>query len=149
MTMLPTYEPWRLLNQFRRDLDQLFGHQTTDRGEGDSTIATSSWVPAVDIKEEPQHFVIEADIPGVDPKDIEISMENGVLTIKGERTVTQEQQGQNYKRVERLHGSFYRRFSLPDTADPEKVTAQGKNGVLHITIPKRELAQPRKIQVTG
>ena len=146
--MLSNYEPWSLLNQFRRDLDQLFGYPTAERSESDSAIATSSWVPAVDIKEEAHAFIIEADIPGVDPKEIEISMENGVLTIKGQRTLEQEQERQSYKRVERLHGTFYRRFSLPDTADAEKVAAQGKNGVLQITIPKREVAQPRRIKVT-
>jgi HSP20 family protein len=104
-------------------------------------------VPAVDIKEEAQQFVIEADIPGVDPKDIEIFMENGVLTLKGERQSVNEEEAKNYKRVERTHGTFYRRFSLPDTADAEKVTASGQNGVLQITIPKRELALSRKITV--
>jgi HSP20 family protein len=133
-----------MLKQFRRDLDQMFG-QTNE--QSDSAIATCAWVPAVDIKEETQQFVIEADIPGVEPKDIEISMENGVLTLKGDRQSITQNDSQNYKRVERTYGSFYRRFSLPDTADPEKVTASGKNGVLQITLPKRELAQPRKITV--
>lgn len=146
MSMLTSYEPWGVLNQFRRDLDQLFG-QTVSRSDNDSAIATSSWVPAVDIKEEPQQFVLEADIPGIEPKDIEISMEGGVLTIKGERRLEKEENQKNYKRVERLYGTFYRRFSLPDTADAENIKASGKNGVLQITIPKRELAQPRKITV--
>jgi HSP20 family protein len=144
MYMTRHYEPWSMLKQFRRDLDQMFG-QTNE--QSDSAIATCAWVPAVDIKEETQQFVIEADIPGVEPKDIEISMENGVLTLKGERQSISQDEAQNYKRVERTYGSFYRRFSLPDTADPEKVTASGKNGVLQITLPKRELAQPRKITV--
>jgi HSP20 family protein len=146
MYMTRHYEPWSMLKRFSRDIDQMFGR--TDESTGDySAIATSAWVPAVDIKEETQQFVIEADIPGVEPKDIEISMENGVLTLKGERQSISQDEAQNYKRVERTYGSFYRRFSLPDTADPEKVTASGKNGVLQITIPKRELAQPRKITV--
>jgi HSP20 family protein len=144
MYMTRHYEPWSLLKRFSRDLDQMFG-QTNE--QSDSAIATCAWVPAVDIKEETQQFVIEADIPGVEPKDIEISMENGVLTLKGDRQSITQNDSQNYKRVERTYGSFYRRFSLPDTADPEKVTASGKNGVLQITLPKRELAQPRKITV--
>lgn len=143
---MKAYDPWRLLNQFHRDLENVFAHSGDERN-GDSAIATSAWVPAVDIKEEPQHFLIEADIPGVNPKDIEITMDNGVLTIKGERKVESQEEGKNYKRVERLHGSFYRRFSLPDTADSEKVSASGKNGVLHISIPKREVAKPRQITV--
>jgi HSP20 family protein len=144
--MLTSYEPWSLLNQFRRDLDHLFG-QTVSHSDNDSAIATSSWVPAVDIKEEPEQFVLEADIPGIEPKDIEISMEGGVLTIRGERRLEQVENQKNYKRVERLYGTFYRRFSLPDTADADNIKASGKHGVLQITIPKRELAQPRKITV--
>jgi HSP20 family protein len=143
---LTAYEPWNILNQFRNELDQVFGHQTRPVN-GDSAIATSNWVPSVDIKEEKQGFLIEADIPGVAPKDIEISMENGVLTIKGERRAESQEDGKNYKRVERTYGSFYRRFSLPDTADAEKITASGKNGVLQISIPKQEIAKPRKIKV--
>jgi HSP20 family protein len=144
---MTTYEPWSLLNHFRRDIDQMLARTSETSTNGDSTIATSAWVPAVDIKEEAQQFVIEADIPGVDPKDIEIFMENGVLTLKGERQSVNEEEAKNYKRVERTHGTFYRRFSLPDTADAEKVTASGQNGVLQITIPKRELALSRKITV--
>ena len=143
---MKAYDPWRLLNQFHRDLDQMFA-RSGDESNGDSAIATSAWVPTVDIKEDPQHFLIEADIPGVNPKDIEITMENGVLTIKGERKVESQDDGKNYKRVERMHGSFYRRFSLPDTADSDKISANGKDGVLQITIPKRALVQPRRINV--
>jgi HSP20 family protein len=144
---LATYEPWKLLDQFRRDIDQVFGHSPEQSVAGDSAIATSAWVPTVDIQETPQQFVLEADIPGVDPKDIDIAMENGVLTLKGERHSDRQKEEKNYKHVERVHGTFYRRFSLPDTADPEKVTASGKNGVLQITIPKRQVALSRKITV--
>jgi HSP20 family protein len=143
---MTAYEPWRRMEQLRREMDQLFNPPVA-QSDNDSAIATSAWVPAVDIKEDPQQFLIEADIPGVDPKDIEISMENGVLTIRGERNSEKREEGKDYKRVERTYGSFYRRFSLPDTADHEKVSASGKNGVLQISIPKRELAQPRKITV--
>jgi HSP20 family protein len=143
---LATYEPWNMLNQFRNEIDQVFGRINRTSHE-DSAVVTSSWVPSVDIKEEAQHFLIEADIPGVEPKDIDISMENGVLTLKGERKAESQDEGKNYKRVERTYGSFYRRFSLPDTADAEKISASGKHGVLQITIPKKEATQPRKITV--
>jgi HSP20 family protein len=142
---LSNYDPMNMLNQFHRDLERVFGGR--EMANGDSTIATSAWVPAVDIKEEGNQFVIEADIPGVDPKEVDVFMENGVLTIKGERKVEKQAEKNGFKRVERLHGNFYRRFSLPETADPEKISATGKNGVLQITIPKREVAQPRRIQV--
>jgi HSP20 family protein len=142
------YEPWNVLSQFQRDLDKLFRSSLAEQGEqADSTIATSTWVPSVDIKEDKESFVIEADIPGVDPEDIEVSMENGVLTIRGERNLEKREEDKSYKRVERLHGTFYRRFSLPETADPEKISASGKNGVLQVRIPKREVAQPRRISV--
>lgn len=140
-------EPWGILNQFYRDLNQVFGQLESRPGSDYSSVATSAWVPAVDIKEEIYQFLIEADIPGVDLNEIEVSMEAGILTIKGERKLENQMEGKDYKRVERLHGTFYRRFSLPDTADSENITATGKNGVLRITIPKKEKAQPRKIAI--
>ena len=114
-----------------------------------SSVATSDWVPAVDIKEENDSFVIVADIPGVDPKDIEVNMENGMLTIKGEKESEKKEEREGYKRVERSFGSFYRRFSLPDTADAEKITAKSTNGVLEVRIGKQEQVQPRKISVNS
>ncbi|ALG66803.1 Hsp20 family protein [Beggiatoa leptomitoformis] len=140
------YEPWGGLNQLMKDLEQYYGRSVPNSDE-DTTVATSAWVPAVDIKEEEKAFVIHADIPGVDPQNIEITMENGVLTIKGERSAETTDERKYYKRIERIRGTFYRRFGLPDTADAEKISAVGKHGVLEITIPKREIAQPRKINV--
>ncbi len=144
------YEPWGLLRRFNEDVNQLFSEsRNLPVGEGDrSSIVTSNWSPAVDIKEEDERFVLKADIPGVDPKDIDVTMEDGVLTIKGERKHESEEEREGYKRVERSYGSFYRRFSLPDTADAERVTAKGKDGVLEVSIPKQEKVQPRKIAVS-
>lgn len=144
--MLTIYEPWKKLNQFHQELNQFLGHYS-DQSQGDSTIATSTWMPAVDIKEEQQRFIIYIDVPGTDPKDVEVFMENGVLTIKGERKADNQQDSHNYKRVERVYGSFYRRFSLPDTADADGISATGKNGVLEITIPKKATTQPRRIEI--
>jgi HSP20 family protein len=127
----------------RREMDRAFD----SRADEGSSVATSDWVPAVDIKEEKDSFVIVADIPGVDPKDIEVHMENGMLTIKGEKESEKKEEREGYKRVERSFGSFYRRFSLPDTADAEKITAKSNNGVLEVTIGKQEQVQPRKISV--
>lgn len=144
------YEPWGLLRRFNDDVNQLFSEsRNLPVTEGDrSSIVTSNWSPAVDIKEEDERFVLKADIPGVDPKDIDVSMEDGVLTIKGERKHESEEEAEGYKRVERSYGSFYRRFSLPDTADAERVTAKGKDGVLEVFIPKQEKVQPRRISVS-
>ncbi|MDH5396358.1 MAG: Hsp20/alpha crystallin family protein, partial [Gammaproteobacteria bacterium] len=94
-----------------------------------------------------KEFILHADIPGVEPEKIDVHMEDGMLTIKGERESESKEEGKNFKRVERHRGTFYRRFSLPDTANAEKISAKSKNGVLEITIPKQEKAQPRKIEV--
>jgi HSP20 family protein len=138
------YQPWGLLNQLQRELER--AHEGNG---GEGSIATAEWAPAVDIKEENDKFVLHADIPGVKPEEIEVSMENGVLTIKGEKKTEANTEREGYKRVERTYGSFYRRFSLPDTANSEAINAKSKNGVLEIVIPKRESVKPKKINVTA
>jgi len=137
------YEPWTLLNQLQKELERF---QIGSEG-GEGSIATAEWAPSVDIKEEADRFVLEADIPGVKPEDIDISMENGVLTIKGEKKTEARTEKEGYKRIERTQGTFYRRFSLPDTADAEAISARSKHGVLEIVIPKREAVKPKKINV--
>ncbi len=145
---LTRYEPWDLLNQFQKDINRLYQVQAGEERDADnSSVVTSSWIPAVDIKEEDKRFVLHADLPGIDPKDIEVTMEKGVLTIKGERVVEKDEEEGGYKRIERARGTFYRRFSLPDSADPEGIKASSKNGVLEVEIPKKEQVQPRKITV--
>ena len=121
----------------------LFGENSND----ESSVVTSQWAPRVDIKEQSDRFVLYADIPGVDPADIEIQMDKGLLTIKGERSSVKKDEGENYSRIERSHGVFHRRFALPDSADPEGITAHGEHGVLEIVIPKRPETTPRRIQV--
>lgn len=139
------YEPWSLMNQLNREMNQFF--RVPQEGNGSETV--SDWLPSVDIKENEHAYVLHADIPGVDPKDIEINMEDGVLTISGERRKDEEQEGEHYKRVERVRGSFYRRFNLPDTADAERISAKSSLGVLEVTIPKQEKIKPRRIVVEG
>ncbi|MBK6435858.1 MAG: Hsp20/alpha crystallin family protein [Rhodanobacteraceae bacterium] len=129
----------------RQLLDQFFTPETDDQ----SNVVTSQWQPRVDIKEEPKRFVIAADIPGVDPKDIEIHMDKGVLTLKGERSAETRSEDGKFTRVERVHGSFHRRFALPDTADAEQISASGKHGVLEIVIPKKADAAPRRIAINS
>ena len=145
-----SYEPWGMLRRFQDDVNRLLSDSARGAG-GDadrSNVVTSNWAPAVDIKEEDKRYVLHADIPGVDPKDIEITMEDGVLTIKGERRFEDEKESNGYKRVERSYGTFYRRFSLPDSVDAQAITASGKNGVLEVSIPKKEQLQPRRISVS-
>ncbi|MGO4700412.1 Hsp20/alpha crystallin family protein [Dyella sp. 2RAB6] len=112
-----------------------------------ASTAEAAWAPRVDIKEDDKRFVILADIPGIDPAGIEVSMDKGVLTIKGERTQEAPAEGDRYTRVERAHGAFLRRFALPDSADAEGITAHGRNGVLEVSIPKRAETAPRRINI--
>lgn len=143
---LVNYEPFSFLTRLQDELSRNRGLWPV-LGDEDSSIVTSHWVPAVDVKEEANQFVITADIPGVDPKDIEVTAENNMLTIKGERESESTEEKEGYKRMERSRGTFYRRFSMPDTADVEKIKADSKNGVLQLTIPKRESVKGRKIEV--
>jgi HSP20 family protein len=140
------YEPWglhrELLNEFSR-----FFHGAN--GADESSAATAEWVPSVDIQEHADKYVLQADVPGVDPATIEITLEGGVLTLSGSREQTVEQAGVDSRRVERATGRFLRRFTLPESVDSESVTAKGKHGVLEIVIPKRRSAQPRKITVNA
>ena len=109
--------------------------------------ASRAWTPAVDIYETENELVLKADIPDVDPKNVGIQLENGTLTLKGERKFEQQQNGKGFHRIERSYGSFVRAFSLPDTVEAEKVKADYKSGVLTITLPKKEVAKPRSISV--
>ena len=143
------YEPLGMLRRFQQDVNRLLEQEGyTGNGELDaSRVATSQWTPAVDIREESDRYVIVADVPGVDPQDIEVTMEDGVLTVKGERPADAGDAG-TVRRTERAHGTFHRRFSLPETADAEGITATGRNGVLEVSIPKQQRVQPRRIEVS-
>ena len=145
--LLTRYEPWSAMRQLQNEMSRVFDNAVAGAEDG-SNVVTSRWTPAVDIREDAERFVIAADVPGVDPEDIELMMENGVLTIKGERKLEAKDEGDNgYRRVERVYGSFYRRFTLPDTADAEAISANGRLGVLEVVIPKRAALQPKRIAV--
>jgi HSP20 family protein len=133
-------QPWALQRELAGEVNRLLGRGVSAQDAG------ASWAPAVDIHEYADRYELLADIPGVDPASIEITLERGVLTLAGERSAaatTAERQ-----RNERINGRFERRFTLPDTVNSETVSASGKHGVLQIVIPKREQEQPRKIAVT-
>ena len=142
------YAPFNVLNQLLREVKRLFG---TGRfgDEETSNLTTSDWAPAVDIKEEENAYIIQADLPGVESKDIEITLEKGVLTLKGQRVSETKEETEKYRRVERVRGAFLRRFSLPETVETDKVSAKYTNGVLEVTVPKGSATQPRKITVEG
>ena len=141
---LTRHNPWSLFDQLQRELNMPLNRVDTDEN---GNIATANWAPAVDIKEDDKAFTLLADIPGVDPEEIEVTMDKGVLTIKGERQSEKKTEEENYKRVERQYGVFYRRFTLPDSANADAIEAHSDNGVLKITIPKQEVAQSRRITV--
>ena len=132
------YEPWTLFGRLHRQLDQ---------GLGETDAASVSWIPRVDIREETERFVVTADLPGVESKDIEITADKGVLTIRGQRGSEKKAAGGGYERVERASGTFLRRFTLPESADAEAIKATHLNGVLEVSIPKRPQEQPRRISV--
>ena len=137
-------DPMDSFRGFRGELDRIFN----TNAEAYTDTATD-WVPSVDIKECKDAYEVSADVPGVEPKDIDISLEDGVLTVKGERRAETKDERDSYTRTERNYGSFYRRFTLPDTADAEKISAKTEHGVLKLHIPKKEKALPKKISVEG
>jgi HSP20 family protein len=139
------YEPFRLLNRFHRDFERFFD-DTRSRSDGADTAATA-WLPSVDVREEESRFVVSVDLPGVDKKDIEIVAEKGVLTIKGERRAETKSGDASYERIERVSGKFLRRFTLPETAQADAISAKQTNGVLEVTIPKQPQVQPRRVEV--
>lgn len=146
MAVVARYQPWNMHQEFLNEVSKLF-----DRvGANDaSSGATADWAPAVDIEEYADKFVLYADVPGIDPSSIEVTLEKGVLTLSGTRAEAVEQKGVERRRVERAAGRFHRRFALPDTVDNDAVSASGKNGVLEVVIPKRPQSQPRRIAVNA
>jgi HSP20 family protein len=133
------YEPWAFVGRLQRQLDRALG----EVADG----ATVSWIPRVDIHEEDERFVVTADLPGVEGKDIEITAEKGVLTLKGERRSEKKSSTNSFESIERASGTFLRRFTLPESVNAEAIKAAHVNGVLEITIPKRPTEQPRRIDI--
>ncbi|BES69539.1 Hsp20/alpha crystallin family protein [Marinobacter nanhaiticus D15-8W] len=138
-----------VLASFQDEINRLFG----DRGlgwpfeEGEASGLAANWTPAVDIKEEEKEYIVRADLPGVDPKQIEVSLESGVLTIKGERQDEKKTEENGFHRVERFSGSFFRRIALPKSTDEDQVKARAVNGVLEIHVPKAEAKGAKRIEV--
>ncbi|MDD5563542.1 MAG: Hsp20/alpha crystallin family protein [Thermoanaerobaculaceae bacterium] len=147
MSTIVRWDPIReiatLQNRMNRVFNDVWGQ--THRPEED--YISGSWMPAVDVRETKDALEIAAELPGLDPKDVDVSVDNGVLTLKGSRTFEKAVEGETYHRVERAYGSFERSFSLPTNVDPEKVRASYRHGVLHLTLPKREEAKPKSISI--
>ena len=148
MTTMIRYQPWALHRELINDFSRYLNAVAEPNAGADATSgATADWTPAVDIAEYGDRFVLHADVPGVEPTSIDVTLEKGILTVSGTRAKPVEPEGVEHRRTERVTGRFHRRFSLPDTVDSEAVTARNNNGVLEIVIPKRPAAQPRRIAV--
>lgn len=131
------YEPWNLFNRLTRDLDSFLTPPTAPAG----------FIPPVDVHEEGDRYVVQADLPGVNPDDVEITAEKGVLTIRGERKQEKREKTEGYQRIERVVGGFTRRFALPENVVADEIKARYTNGVLEVTIPKQPAQQARRVQI--
>lgn len=140
---LVRYEPIGLFDQFNNELNRFF----TNTRPAAAANEARNWAPAVDIREEEDRFLLIADIPGVKREEVEVTLEDGVLSIKGERRTETEETREGFHRKERVHGSFLRQFTLPDTVNPDSISATVSDGVLEIGIPKQAKPEPRKISV--
>lgn len=140
------WDPFRDLITLREKMNRLFEEAFTSRGE-EKELISSSWTPSVDIYETENALVLNAELPGLDEDDIEIKIEDNTLSIKGERKFEKETKEENYHRIERAYGSFYRSFSLPSYVDQDKIEAEHENGILKITMPKKPELKPRKVKV--
>jgi HSP20 family protein len=140
------YNPWGFVGRFNRDADRFFAHHLLP-ATAEEADAHNDWVPAIDLKEEENRYLIRADVPGVDVEDLQVTMDQGVLTLQGSRDTRAAEQKDGLRRAERVSGRFYRRFDLPETADSTDISADYRQGVLEISIPKQAEAQPQRIQI--
>jgi len=145
MTLAKLNPVFTEFNLTKDRLNRLFGRD--DLWEAEGTLAATDWTPAVDVLEGENEIVIKAELPGVEPKDIAVNVDNNVLTLKGERRFEKEVNKENYYRMERTYGTFSRSFSLPAFVDPATVRAEYKDGPLRLVLPKKEAAKTRRIEV--
>ena len=141
---LVRYEPWSVVARLQRHFDQAFGDRAGILANGTDE---ATWSPSVDIHQEADKFVVRADLPGVEPKDINVTAENGVLTVSGERKFERNEEYKGSARYERVEGRFVRRFTLPENVQPDNIRARHSNGVLELTIPKAAAPEPKRVTV--
>jgi HSP20 family protein len=146
---LVRWDPFRELEEMSDRLNRMFSRPALPRTNGNDkeTMIVADWVPSVDVSETDGDYQIKAEIPDVKKEDVKVTVEEGVLTIQGERKQEKEEKGKKYHRVERSYGRFVRSFTLPDLVDEEKVKAEFKDGVLNLQLPKSEKAKPKAIEV--
>ena len=142
------YDPFRDLRNLQEEVNRLFTGNV-GRSYDDEGIARGSWSPSVDIFENKEQIVLEAELPGMSREDFDLTIENNVITLRGERRFEKKEDTDNYHRVERAYGSFTRSFTLPNTVSGEGATADYRNGVLRVTLPKREETKARRIEIKG
>jgi|SRR5271165_5355665 len=146
MTVLTRWEPFREFSTLQDRMNRLF-RDTYSGADRDESLTTSSFAPAVDVYEDEHKVTLKIEVPGIDEKDIDVQIENNVLTVHGERKIEKEEKEENYRRIERQYGSFTRTFTLPTTVDTDSVSASYDKGVLKIALPKKAEAKPKQIKV--
>ena len=149
MNNLVRWDPFRELEDMHNRLERLFGQAPARRGDGgkEETMTVAEWAPLVDIAEDDKEYVITAELPEIKKEGVKVTVEGGVLTISGERKFEKEEKGKKYHRIERAYGSFVRSFTVPDDADGSKVSAEFKEGVLRVHMPKSEKARPKSVEI--
>lgn len=146
LSITPTWDPFRELEDLSSRLASGFGRSLWRR-EGKDNLAMAEWAPVVDITEDKKEYLINAELPGVKKEDVKVTVEHGMLTIRGERKFEHEEKEEKAHRIERAYGSFMRSFSVPDDADAGKIDAEFKDGMLKIRLPKSETAKPKQIDI--
>jgi HSP20 family protein len=147
MSTVARWDPFRELEELSERLNRVFGRPPVRRDNSKEALTVADWIPAVDISESEGEYLIKAELPGVKKEDIKVTLQEGVLTIQGERKQEKEEKGRKYHRIERSYGTFIRSFTLPDSADDSKVSAEFKDGILDLHVPKSEKAKPKAIEV--
>src|ERR1700720_2637918 len=145
MTVLTRWEPFREFSTLQDRMNRLF--RETQGNSQDESLTTSGFAPAVDVYEDEHNVTLKIEVPGIDEKDIDVRVENNILTVHGERKIEKEEKEENYRRIERQYGSFSRTFTLPNTVDTESVSADYEKGVLKIKLAKKAEAKPKQIKV--
>ena len=147
VTRKNVWDPFAEFHELQNRLTTLFGRAALRPGGGEDAVTVADWAPAVDISEDDKEFLVKAELPGLKREEVKVTVENGVLSIAGERKSEKEEKDKRYHRVERSYGSFVRSFTLPEGVDTGKVTAEFKDGVLHLRLAKGPKSQPKCIEI--
>ena len=146
MTVIARWDPFREFSTLQDRMNRLFRESYGPEGR-DESLTTSQFAPPVDVYEDEHNVVLKVEVPGIDEKDVDVRVENNVLTVHGERKFEKEEKEENFRRIERQYGSFTRTFTLPSTVDAERIQADYDKGILKIVLPKKAEAKPKQIKV--